>query len=72
MGSARTRAQNKYIGKAYDRVSLVLRKDSPQSKAATQAAADAAGESLNAYITKAIANRMEHDQPAGPGVEDGD
>lgn len=53
------KAVNKYIAKAYDRVNLTLKKEGPQSKAAVQAAADAAGESLNAYITGAIALRME-------------
>ena len=51
----------KYIAKAYDRVNLILRKDGPQNKAAVQSAADSAGESLNAYIVGALAQRMERD-----------
>ena len=42
-------------------MNLILRKDGPQNKAAVQSAADAAGESLNAYIVGAVAQRMERD-----------
>lgn len=45
-GKTSAASKNKYIAKAYDRVNLILRKDAPQNKAAVQAAADAAGESL--------------------------
>ena len=65
MGKAQTRASNKYIAKAYDRVNLILRKDGPQNKAAVQEAAESAGESLNAYIVGAIAQRMDKDSPQG-------
>ena len=41
MGKAQTRAQNKYIAKAYDRVNLVLKKDTSPTKDEVQAAADA-------------------------------
>ena len=54
-GKTSAASHNKYIAKAYDRVNLILRKDAPQNKAAVQAAADAAGESLNAYIVGAVA-----------------
>lgn len=62
-GKTSAASKNKYIAKAYDRVNLILRKDSPQNKAAVQAAADAAGESLNAYIVGAVAQRMDREQP---------
>ena len=65
MGKAQTSAQNRYIAKVYDRVNLVLKKDERTNKEAVQAAADAAGESLNGYITKAISQRMERDTVKG-------
>ena len=65
MGTAKTKAQNKYIAKAYDRVNLTLKKDSDINKDAVQAAADKAGESLNGYITTAVAQRMERDTQGG-------
>lgn len=58
MGTARTRANNKWNAKAYDRVNLVLKKDESPTKEEVQAAADAAGESLNAYIVGAIKKRL--------------
>ena len=45
-GKTSAASHNKYIAKAYDRVNLILRKD---------------GESLNAYIVGAVAQRMERD-----------
>lgn len=62
-GKTSAASHNKYMAKAYDRVNLILRKDAPQNKAAVQAAADAAGESLNAYIVGAVAQRMDREQP---------
>lgn len=62
-GKTSAASHNKYIAKTYDRVNLILRKDAPQNKAAVQAAADAAGESLNAYIVGAVAQRMDREQP---------
>ena len=61
MGKSSTTAQNRYIKKAYDRVNLVLRKDTEPTKEQVQAAADAANESLNAYIVQAIAERIQRD-----------
>lgn len=63
-GKTSAASKNKYMAKAYDRVNLILRKDAPQNKAAVQAAADAAGESLNAYIVGAVAQRMDRDANA--------
>jgi uncharacterized protein (DUF1778 family) len=61
MGTARTRANNKWNAKAYDRVNLILKKEVSPTKEEVQAAADAAGESLNAFIVKAIKQRMKID-----------
>ena len=63
MGKAQTRAQNKYIAKAYDRVNLVLKKDTSPTKDEVQAAADAVGVSLNAYIVAAISQQLNKDKP---------
>ena len=64
MGTARTKANNKWNAKAYDRVNLVLKKETSPTKDEVQAAADAKGESLNAYIVGAVAQRMERDASA--------
>lgn len=74
-GRASAASKNKYNAKVYDRVALVLRKGTQTDKAYVQAAADAAGESLNGYITKAIAQRMEREgalPPRAQGTEDGE
>lgn len=55
MGKAQTRASNKYIAKAYDRVPLVIPKG---RKADLQAAAERTGESVNSYVIKAVLSRM--------------
>lgn len=57
------RAVNKYIAKAYDRVNLVLKKDTSPTKDEVQAAADAEGVSLNAYIVAAISQQLNKDKP---------
>ena len=54
---------NKYIAKAYDRVNLVLKKDTSPTKDEVQAAADAEGVSLNAYIVAAISQQLNKDKP---------
>lgn len=64
MGKASTRAQNKYIAKAYDRINLTVpkgRKDIIQSHAAAQ------GESVNAFIGRAIEEAMERDRGEADG-----
>ena len=65
-GKASAASKNKWNEKTYDRVNLILRKDGPQNKAAVQSAADSAGESLNAYIVGAVAQRMERDASNAP------
>ena len=65
MGKASTKAQNKYIAKAYDRVNLVLPKG---QKDIIKAHAESRGESVNGFISRAIENQMERDKGTG---EDG-
>ena len=50
MGKASTRAQNKYIAKAYDRVNLTLPKG---QKDVVQAHAQSRSESVNGFIGRA-------------------
>ena len=57
------KAVNKYIARAYDRVNLVLKKDTSPTKDEVQAAADAEGVSLNAYIVAAISQQLNKDKP---------
>ncbi len=57
------KAVNKYIAKAYDRVNLVLKKDTSPTKDEVQAAADAEGVSLNAYIVMAINQQLNKEKP---------
>ena len=59
MGKASTKAQNKYIAKAYDRVNLVLPKG---QKDIIKAHAESQGESVNGFISRAIENQMERDK----------
>lgn len=50
----------RYEAKAYDKLMLRLRKDS-LSADHVRTCADAAGESVNAYIVRAIRERMERE-----------
>ena len=65
MGKAATRAQNKYINKAYDRINLTVSKG---RKAILQEHADAHGESLNGFINRAIDETIARD--GGQEVEE--
>ncbi len=59
MGKASTKAQNKYIAKAYDRINLTMpkgKKDVVQDHAAQN------GESVNAFINRAIDEAIERDR----------
>lgn len=58
VSKAQQRATNKYISKAYDRVNLTMPKG---QKDAIQAHAEARGESVNAFINRAITETMERD-----------
>lgn len=66
MGKASTKAQNKYIAKAYDRVNLTMPKG---KKDAVQLHAAGRGESVNAFINRAIDEAMERDTSTVPVVE---
>ena len=59
MGTAKTKAQNKWIAKAYDRINFFVAKG---KKEKIKEAAEAVGESMNAYINKAIEERMAREQ----------
>ena len=59
MGKASTRAQNKYIAKAYDRLNLILPKG---RKAEIQSHATIQNESLNGFVNRAINEAMERDK----------
>lgn len=56
-------AKNRYNAKAYERISLVVRRG---EKEKIKSAADSAGQSVNAYITAAVYAAMGCDPPAGP------
>ena len=58
LGKASTRAQNKWIAKAYDRINLTVPKG---QKEGIQAHAETQGESVNAFINRAITETMERD-----------
>lgn len=61
MGKVSQEVRERYNTKVYDRITLRLRKETETSKEMIQAAADAAGETLNGYITRAIRERMERE-----------
>lgn len=51
----------RYEAKAYDKIHIRLRKDDLNADD-VKAAADKAGESVNAYIVRAIRERMEREE----------
>lgn len=62
MGKASTRAHNKYIAKAYDRINLTV----PKGKKDTiQAHAESQGESVNGFINRAIDDQISQDRLRG-------
>lgn len=63
MGKASTRAQNRYIAKAYDRINLTVPKG---KKDIIQAHAEANGESVNGFINRAIDQTMSLEAVGGP------
>lgn len=66
MGKASTRAHNKYIAKAYDRINLTVPKG---RKDTIQAHAEAHSESVNGFINRAILEAMERDGAARAASE---
>lgn len=61
---AQRKAASKYLA---TKKTITVRFDPAQADAAS-AAADAAGESLNAYIVGAVAQRMDREQPTGDAL----
>jgi len=59
-GKAATKAKNKYNAQNYDSMHIIVPKG---HKPQILAVAEAAGDSLNGYITKAIDERMRKDKP---------
>ena len=60
---AQNKATQKYVKENYDRVALSFQKG---HKDRWKAAADAAGESLTAYIMKAVEMRIENEKSQEP------
>lgn len=61
VSKAQQRATNKYIAKAYDRVNVTMPKG---RKETLKAHAEAMGESVNAFINRAIDEAIQNDTPA--------
>ena len=61
VSKAQQRAVNKYMAANYDRINLTVPKG---QKNTIKAHAEAQGESLNAFINRAITQTMERDNPA--------
>lgn len=59
MGKAATRAKNKYNAENYDRISLSVEKG---RKDIIKAHAESKGESVNAFINRAIDETIEREQ----------
>lgn len=61
VSKAQQKAVHKYVRENYDRVEVTLPKG---KKAEVKAHADAQGESVNGFISRAIDETMERDQSA--------
>lgn len=61
VSKAQQKATNKYMSKAYDRINLVVKKGKREE---IKAHADQRGESVNAFINRAIDEQMERDSTA--------
>ena len=59
MGKAQTKATNKYIEKAYDRINLTVPKG---EKDRIREHAESMGESVNAFINRAINETIQREQ----------
>ncbi len=66
MAERKAKWQNDYIARTYDRVNLTIPKG---QKETIKAHAEAQGESLNAFINRAITETMERDRPATEEAE---
>ena len=58
-GKTSAKSKNDWIAKAYDRINLTLPKG---KKDEIKAHAESKGESVNAFINRAIDNQMERDK----------
>ena len=65
-GKTSAASHNKYNAKVYDRIGIMAPKG---GRAEIKAAADSAGQSVNAYILQAVQQRMDADGKHG---SDGD
>lgn len=59
MGTPRTKANNKWNAKAYDRINLTVEKG---RKDIIKAFADSKGESVNGFINRAITETMDREK----------
>lgn len=66
MAERKAKWQNDYISRTYDRVNLTMPKG---QKEAVKAHAEAQGESLNAFINRAISQTIQQDKAATEEVE---
>lgn len=66
MAERKAKWQNDYISRTYDRVNLTIPKG---QKETIKAHAETQGESLNAFINRAITETMERDSPATEEAE---
>ena len=66
ISKAQQRATANYVKKTYDRIEVKVMKG---KKEVIQAHAQAQGESLNAFINRAITETMERDRPATEEAE---
>lgn len=67
MGKTSSKVKNRYNLKTYDRINTITPKG---GKDRIKAAADAAGQSVNAYILQAIAERMQREGVQPPAAEE--
>lgn len=58
-GKTSSKSKRAYNNKTYDRITIMPRTDSAINKESIQAAADAAGQSMQAYVLQAVKERME-------------
>lgn len=64
MGKTSAAVKNKYAAKAYDRLQIIVKKG---KKSELQAIAEKQGDSLNAYIKKAV--REQYKKDTGNDIE---
>lgn len=64
MGKTSAAVKNRYAAKAYDRLQIIVKKG---KKTELQAAAERQGDSLNAYIKKAV--REQYKKDTGNDIE---